>query len=79
MSHVFKIVPKTQKYAWGKIGVESKVAQYAAAAKIPGFTLDEKVPYAEVCSRALSRSCGLTADAAMDGNPSKWSLLCCGD
>ncbi|KAH9911116.1 mannose-6-phosphate isomerase [Fomitopsis serialis] len=50
MSHlpVFKIVPTTQKYDWGKIGLSSKVAQYAAAAKIPGFSLDEKAPYAEL-------------------------------
>lgn len=45
---VFKIIPTTQKYDWGKIGLSSKVAQYAAAAKVPGFTLDEKAPYAEV-------------------------------
>ena len=49
MAKVFKIVPTTQKYDWGKIGLSSKVAQYASAAKIPGFTLDEKAPYAEVC------------------------------
>ncbi|KZT64727.1 mannose-6-phosphate isomerase [Daedalea quercina L-15889] len=48
MTQVFKIVPTTQKYDWGKIGLSSKVAQYAAAAKIPGFTLDEKAPYAEL-------------------------------
>ncbi|TFY53304.1 hypothetical protein EVJ58_g9523 [Rhodofomes roseus] len=48
MPRVFKIVPTTQKYDWGKIGLSSKVAQYAAAAKIPGFTLDEKAPYAEL-------------------------------
>ncbi|GBE84244.1 Mannose-6-phosphate isomerase [Sparassis crispa] len=48
MAKVFKIVPTTQKYDWGKIGLSSKVAQYAAASKIPGFTLDEKAPYAEL-------------------------------
>ncbi|KAF9814779.1 hypothetical protein IEO21_04937 [Rhodonia placenta] len=48
MAKVFKIVPTTQKYDWGKIGKTSKVAQYAAAAKIPGFTLDENAPYAEL-------------------------------
>jgi len=48
MAQVFKIVPTTQKYDWGKIGLSSKVAQYAAAAKVPGFTLDEKAPYAEL-------------------------------
>lgn len=46
---VFKIIPTTQQYDWGKIGLESKVAQFAVASKIPGFTLDEDAPYAEVC------------------------------
>ncbi|PCH37027.1 mannose-6-phosphate isomerase [Wolfiporia cocos MD-104 SS10] len=48
MAQVFKIIPTTQKYDWGKIGLSSKVAQYAAAAKVPGFALDEKAPYAEL-------------------------------
>jgi mannose-6-phosphate isomerase len=45
---VFPVIPTTQKYDWGKIGLSSKVAQYADAAKVPGFKLDEKAPYAEV-------------------------------
>ncbi|KAJ7708718.1 mannose-6-phosphate isomerase [Mycena rosella] len=45
---VFKIVPTTQKYDWGKIGSSSKVAQFASASKIPGFTLEETAPYAEL-------------------------------
>ena len=45
---VFKILPTTQKYDWGKIGRSSKVAQFAAASKIPGFELDMDAPYAEV-------------------------------
>ncbi|OBZ77683.1 Mannose-6-phosphate isomerase [Grifola frondosa] len=48
MSHIFKIVPTTQKYDWGKIGLSSKVAEYAAACNLPGFTLDENAPYAEL-------------------------------
>lgn len=49
---VFPVIPTTQKYDWGMIGLSSKVAQFANAAKTPGFILDEKAPYAEV-SRAL--------------------------
>lgn len=45
---VFKIIPTTQKYDWGKKGLSSKVAQFAAASKIPGFELDENAPYAEL-------------------------------
>ncbi|KAJ6581109.1 mannos-6-phosphate isomerase [Mycena capillaripes] len=45
---VFKIIPTTQKYDWGKIGTNSKVAQFAAASKIPGFSLEESAPYAEL-------------------------------
>lgn len=45
---VFKIIPTTQKYDWGKIGLSSKVAQFAHTSKIPGFTLEEDKPYAEV-------------------------------
>ncbi|KAI0635078.1 mannos-6-phosphate isomerase [Trametes polyzona] len=48
MAKVFKIIPTTQQYDWGKVGLSSKVAQYAAACKLPGFTLDEKQPYAEL-------------------------------
>ncbi|KAJ7272581.1 mannos-6-phosphate isomerase [Mycena haematopus] len=47
-SPVFKIVPTTQKYDWGKIGANSKVAQFASASKIPGFILEESAPYAEL-------------------------------
>ncbi|KAK7031474.1 mannose-6-phosphate isomerase, partial [Favolaschia claudopus] len=47
-SPVFKIIPTTQKYDWGKIGTNSKVAQFASASKIPGFTLEESAPYAEL-------------------------------
>ncbi|GJE92480.1 mannose-6-phosphate isomerase [Phanerochaete sordida] len=45
---VFKIIPTTQKYDWGKKGLSSKVAQFATASKIPGFELDENAPYAEL-------------------------------
>ncbi|KAJ7849963.1 mannose-6-phosphate isomerase [Mycena olivaceomarginata] len=48
MTAVFKIIPTTQKYDWGKIGTNSKVAQFASASKIPGFTLEESAPYAEL-------------------------------
>ncbi|TFK93123.1 RmlC-like cupin, partial [Polyporus arcularius HHB13444] len=48
MSAVFELIPTTQKYDWGKVGLSSKVAQYAAACKLPGFTLDENAPYAEL-------------------------------
>ena len=53
MTAVFKLIATTQKYDWGKIGLSSKVAQYAAACKLPGFTLDEKAPYAEVSTLLL--------------------------
>ncbi|KAH9896782.1 mannos-6-phosphate isomerase [Cubamyces lactineus] len=48
MVTVFKIIPTTQKYDWGKIGLSSKVAQYAVACKLPDFTLDANAPYAEL-------------------------------
>ncbi|EIW55798.1 mannos-6-phosphate isomerase [Trametes versicolor FP-101664 SS1] len=48
MATVFKVLPTTQQYDWGTIGHSSKVAQYAAACKLPGFTLDENTPYAEL-------------------------------
>ncbi len=54
MTAVFKIIPTTQKYDWGKVGLSSKVAQYASAGKLPGFTLDEKAPYAEVSTSTAS-------------------------
>ncbi|KAH8103340.1 mannos-6-phosphate isomerase [Cristinia sonorae] len=45
---VFKIIPTTQKYDWGKIGSSSKVAQFAVSSKIPGFTLESHSSYAEL-------------------------------
>lgn len=45
---VFKIIPTTQEYDWGKTGKNSKVAQLTTAAGLPGFELDEKTSYAEV-------------------------------
>lgn len=45
---VFEILPTTQEYDWGKTGTSSKVAQLATASHIPGFTLKESTPYAEV-------------------------------
>ncbi len=57
MSAVFKLIPTTQKYDWGKVGLSSKVAQYAAAYSAAGFTLDENAPYAEVSDDPPSRCC----------------------
>ncbi|TRM58818.1 RmlC-like cupin domain-containing protein [Schizophyllum amplum] len=45
---VFKIIPTIQDYDWGKVGEASKVAQLAAASKVPGFTLNAETPYAEL-------------------------------
>ncbi|TFK16813.1 mannose-6-phosphate isomerase [Coprinopsis marcescibilis] len=45
---VFKIVPTTQQYDWGKHGRNSKVAQFAEASGVPGFVIDESKPYAEL-------------------------------
>lgn len=44
---VLRISPTLQQYDWGKIGSQSKVAQLAAGADIPGFVLDTSAPYAE--------------------------------
>ncbi|KAJ3513804.1 hypothetical protein NLJ89_g2746 [Agrocybe chaxingu] len=48
MAAVFKIVPTTQMYDWGKTGKSSKVAQFADSSRVPGFTIDEASPYAEL-------------------------------
>ena len=67
---VFKIIPTTQQYDWGKFGLSSKVAQFAAASKIPGFELDENTPYAEVCTMIRNhhmRLLELYCVVAMDG------------
>ena len=49
-TEVFQITPTTQQYDWGKLGSSSKVAQFASASRIPGFSYREDTPYAEVCS-----------------------------
>jgi len=45
---VFRVTPTIQNYDWGKKGNDSKVAELASGAGIPGFTLNESTPYAEV-------------------------------
>ncbi|KAJ2926473.1 hypothetical protein H1R20_g10625, partial [Candolleomyces eurysporus] len=45
---VFKVVPTTQQYDWGKLGRQAKVAQFAEASQVPGFAVDEEKPYAEL-------------------------------
>jgi mannose-6-phosphate isomerase len=45
---VFRVVPTTQQYDWGKVGLASKVAQLAVSANTPNFTLDHSKTYAEV-------------------------------
>ncbi|KAF8495596.1 mannose-6-phosphate isomerase [Gautieria morchelliformis] len=47
MASVFPIAAGTQSYDWGKVRRASKAAQYAASG-VPGFTLDEAKPYAEL-------------------------------
>jgi mannose-6-phosphate isomerase len=42
---VFKVVPTTQQYDWGKKGRSSSVAQFADAYNIK---IDDGSPYAEV-------------------------------
>lgn len=49
MALVFKIVPTTQQYDWGKVGSKSIVAQLAASSDVnPDFAFNESKPYAEV-------------------------------
>lgn len=38
---------KVQNYEWGKLGLDSKVAQLQKGAN-PDFLIDDKVPYAEL-------------------------------
>ncbi|KIL62126.1 hypothetical protein M378DRAFT_187424 [Amanita muscaria Koide BX008] len=45
---VFKITPTIQQYDWGKVGKSSKVAQLAESSNLPGFTVKEAQPYAEL-------------------------------
>ncbi|KAF8631316.1 hypothetical protein AX15_002461 [Amanita polypyramis BW_CC] len=45
---VFKIIPTTQQYDWGRIGGTSVVAQFATSSRLPEFTIDDKRPYAEL-------------------------------
>ena len=44
---VFKILPTTQKYDWGKSGLSSKVAQFISQPQF-AVEIDEGSPYAEV-------------------------------
>ncbi|KAJ4495317.1 mannose-6-phosphate isomerase [Lentinula lateritia] len=49
MALVFKIVPTTQQYDWGKVGSKSIVAQLAASSDVnPDFAFNESKPYAEL-------------------------------
>jgi hypothetical protein len=54
---VFKIVPTTQKYDWGKSGLTSKVAQLISQPQFAGIfkvEIDERSPYAEVVLPVLN-------------------------
>ncbi|KAK2467382.1 hypothetical protein APHAL10511_000617 [Amanita phalloides] len=53
---VFKIIPTTQQYDWGKIGKTSKVAQFAESSKVPRFVVDDATPYAELWMGTLPKS-----------------------
>ena len=44
---VFQIVPTVQNYAWGKIGLNSKVAELISNA-YPEIEIDKSKTYAEV-------------------------------
>jgi len=44
---VFQIIAGTQSYDWGKLGLASKVAQFARLS-IPDFKLEQDKPYAEL-------------------------------
>ncbi|KAG1811744.1 mannose-6-phosphate isomerase [Suillus subaureus] len=45
---VFRLIPATQNYPWGKKGSNSLAAQLADGAGIPDFKIDESKPYAEI-------------------------------
>ena len=47
MTSVLKLSPAVQKYAWGKIGMDSEVAKLFM--NNSGQPVDEATPYAEVC------------------------------
>jgi len=47
---VFRLIPATKIYPWGKKGSNSLAAQLADGAGIPDFKIDESKPYAEVHS-----------------------------
>ncbi|MBW0498845.1 hypothetical protein O181_038560 [Austropuccinia psidii MF-1] len=73
---VFQLIPQVQSYDWGKIGSQSKVAQFASHSK--DFSLDESKPYAELWMGAhpnlpskLSSNSQSLSDL-INSDPSKW-------
>ena len=56
--NLMRLCGSIQEYDWGKTGLSSKVAQFAAASKIPGFELHENAPYAEVRHLRVLLPCG---------------------
>ena len=70
---VFKILPTTQKYDWGKLGLNSKVTQFISQ---PEF-IDEKSPYAEVFS-VVDRLNGemILLSPVMDGHSPEIAFTC---
>ena len=57
MARVFRVIPTTQQYDWGKKGRDSIVAQLAQAYQAHGLEIVDGSPYAEV--RSLSTVKGL--------------------
>ncbi|KAF5341003.1 hypothetical protein D9611_006090 [Ephemerocybe angulata] len=60
---VFKVIPTIQQYDWGKVGREAKVAQFAEASQLPGFSVDEGAPYAELWMGTHSSSPSVVKDS----------------
>ncbi|ORY87707.1 mannose-6-phosphate isomerase [Protomyces lactucae-debilis] len=45
---LFQLQCETNQYEWGKLGKDSKAAQFAVATKESNLTIDDKKPYAEL-------------------------------
>ncbi|KAI0057742.1 mannose-6-phosphate isomerase [Artomyces pyxidatus] len=61
---VFKITPTIQEYDWGKPGLSSKVAQFATAAGLAGFSVKESTPYAELWMGTHTKSPSLVSSTS---------------
>ena len=78
-AHIFPLKCAIQEYAWGKVGLDSEVAQLAVDT-VDGFRLDLETPYAELWmgTHARGPSTNASTGETLSSYISRHPVPCCG-